>query len=85
MNAEIVVFVPNGDRIVCIPLDLPDDTLLEGEESFPLEIDSVSPVPGVEIGDQSTTTVFIVDNDSTFNTTTCIHNTLPRGYVYTPT
>ena len=70
MNAETVAFVPNGDRIVCIPLDLPDDTLLEGEESFPLEIDSVSPVPGVEIGDLSTTTVFIRDDDSKLPHTT---------------
>ena len=64
VTSETVVFVPNGDDVVCLPVTLLDDNLLEGEESFPLQIDSVSPTPGVVTGDRDTTTVRILDNDS---------------------
>ena len=66
MNSVTVNFEPSGPRVVCIPVGLVDDSLLEGEESFPLQINSVSPTPGVVMGDQNTTTVFIRDDDSKF-------------------
>ena len=59
-----VSFIPNGDKVICLPVSLLDDMLLEGEEDFPLVIDSVSPVPGVVPGDRVTTTIRIIDNDS---------------------
>ena len=63
MNSETVAFTPGGVKIQCIPVDLLDDELLEGEEKFPLVIDSVSPTPGVETGTRSRTNLTIVDND----------------------
>ena len=59
-----VSFIPNGDGVVCLPVSLLDNMLLEGEEDFPLVIDSVSPVPGVVPGNRVTTTLRIIDNDS---------------------
>ena len=59
-----MTFLPGGSNVLCIPLDLLEDEILEGEESFPLTIDSVSPTPGVVPGPQDSTTVFIRDNDS---------------------
>ena len=64
MNSVTVLFIPNGDDVVCLPVSLLDDMLLKGEEDFPLVIDSVSPVPGVVPGDRVTTTLRIIDNDS---------------------
>ena len=64
MNSVTVSFIPNGDGVVCLPVSLLDDMLLEGEEDFPLVIDSVSPVPGVVPGNRVTTTLRIIDNDS---------------------
>ena len=58
-EAVTVSFIPNGDDVVCLPVSLLDDMLLEGEEDFPLVIDS-----GVVLGDRVTTTLRIIDNDS---------------------
>ena len=64
VDSVTVSFVPSGEAVVCLPVTLLDDTLLEGEESFPLQIDSVSPTPGVVAGDRDTTTLRIIDDDS---------------------
>ena len=65
VDARTVIFnAGEGTSIICIPVTLIDDDLLEGEEFFPLMIDSVtSPSPGARIGDRRVTTVFIRDND----------------------
>ena len=62
-----VSFVPGGEKIVCVPLTLLNDTLLEMEEYFRLRIDSVSPAPRVIIGNNGLTTLFITDDDSRLN------------------
>ena len=57
-----VTFQP-GDTMMCVELGLPQDEILEGEESFRIAIEAVGPVPGVEIGARDETTVFIRDDD----------------------
>ena len=51
---------------MCALFTIVDDKIIEDEESFPVSIESVSPTPGVVIGAQDVTTVFIVDNDSKY-------------------
>ena len=57
-----VTFQP-GDTMICVELDLPQDEILEDEESFRIVIEAVGPLPGVVIGDRNETTVFIRDDD----------------------
>ena len=64
MVSETVVFIPGGPNTLCIEVDLIDDDVAEGEESFPLTIEAVSPTPGVVTGTQDDTTVIIGDTDS---------------------
>ena len=64
VDSVTVSFVPSGEAMVCLPVTLLNDTLLEREELFPLQIDSVSPTPGVLAGDRNTTTLRIIDDDS---------------------
>ena len=54
---------------MCLPVELGDDEIVEGDENFPLVIESVSPSPGAVIGPRDSTDVVIQDNDSTFLST----------------
>ena len=63
--SETVTFSPGGSTTVCLPVELTDDEVLEGEETFPVVIESVSPSPGVVIGSRERADVNIQDNDGT--------------------
>ena len=62
--SQLLTFIPGGDRVVCTATNIVDDNIIEGAESFPVTIDSVSPTPGVVIGFLDTTTVYIQDSES---------------------
>ena len=54
---------------MCLPVELGDDDIVEGDENFPLVIESVSPSPGVVTGPRDSTDVIIQDDDSMFLST----------------
>ena len=63
-----LLFIPEDHTtIMCIPVDLVDDDLVEEEEAFLLRIDSVSAsLPGAVVGPQAETRIIITDNDGLF-------------------
>ena len=63
-----LLFTPEENAtIMCIPVDLVDDDLVEEEEAFLLRIDSVSAsLPGAVVGPQAETRIIITDNDGLF-------------------
>ena len=62
ISSVAVTFQP-GDITKCVELGLPEDTILEGGESFRIVIEAVGPIPGVVIGFRDEITVFIRDDD----------------------
>jgi hypothetical protein len=55
------------DRDLPVPFSILGDALPEDEESFSLTLSIDETKNGLRIGDNSTTTVKIIDNDSEFN------------------
>ena len=65
-SSVTISFVPDGEKTMCLPVELLEDDILEGTESFPLVINSVSPMPGVEIGNIDRANLNILDDDGRF-------------------
>lgn len=65
-ETSMLTFAP-GETKKCQPFDIIDDEVVEELlEDFAVEIDDVSP-GAVGIGENSTTTVTIMDDDSTYS------------------
>ena len=61
--SSLLTFIPGGDKVLCIPVNITNDDILEGKENFDVVIDFVAPRPGVVEGPRDMATVFIEDND----------------------
>ena len=80
-GAVFVTFTTPATAPQCIMINLLDDDIYEGDETFTATISSVS--PGGTIGTQDTTTITIVDNDGKFNSKHT--HTHPHTHAYTHT
>ena len=71
---------PSANRRQCVTIPVIDDTLLEGRERFLVQIQSDPRMPdGVLIGQNSTASVTILDNDTPgMHLIICTATTSPR-------
>ena len=59
------VLIPGGQDLVSFDIQLVDNVVLEGSETFTVSIDPLSLPFGVSLGDHHTAEVVIEDNDGT--------------------
>ena len=71
LESVSATFLPGGDNVVCVLVELLHDSVLEGNESFSVEITSVSQISGVVTGQLNSTTVVIRDSSGKLNEGKC--------------
>ena len=65
-SGPYTVTFPAGETIVSFDVPINNDNIFENDEDFTLTIDSSSLPTGTTVGHPSTSTVFIVNEDSKF-------------------
>ncbi len=61
-TALSVEFTPGGPDMACVDIPIVDDNLSEGTEDFTVDLEPLN--PDVQVGDPSTATVIIIDDES---------------------